>query len=153
MSEECSAEFLLALVHSYAHFSQRTLVEPTDDAVQLRASLDRLSAVIVAHNREADPFFVYANDLACQLWEMPREKLVGMPSRLTAESMHQDERARLLEKTQQQGFVDDYQGIRITATGRRFRIEQALLWNILDGQDNLIGQAATFDRWTWLETA
>lgn len=153
MSVECSAEFLQALVRSYQHFTHRSLVEPTDDVVELRARLDHLSAVIVAHNREADPFFVYANDLACQLWEMPREKLVGMPSRLTAESMHRDERARLLEKTQRQGFVDDYQGIRISATGRRFRIEQALLWNILNEQGELIGQAATFDRWTWLETA
>ncbi|MEZ6108412.1 MAG: MEKHLA domain-containing protein [Pirellulaceae bacterium] len=70
----------------------------------------RYLAVIVAHNRDPDPTFVHANDLACQLWR--RTELVGMPSRLTAEPMHRDERAQLLARTQAHGFVDDYRGIR-----------------------------------------
>ena len=47
--------------------------------------------------------------------------------------------------------MDDYSGIRISKTGRRFRIEQAIVWNLTDGVGNQLGQAATFDRWTPLE--
>ena len=35
-----------------------------------------------------------------------------------------------------------------SATGRRFQIEQATVWNLIDEQDAIHGQAATFDRWT-----
>ena len=147
----CSPEFLRALATSFRHWTGRDLVPEPESDDQLRSSLDSLPAVIVAHNRDPDPTFVYANDLACQLWEMPKSELVGMPSRLTAEPMHRDERAQLLARTQAHGFVDDYRGIRITARGKRFRIEQALLWNILDARGELIGQAATFDQWTWLD--
>ena len=76
--------------------------------------------------------------------------LVGTPSRLTAEPVHRDERARLLERTTRQGFVDDYAGVRISRSGKRFRIEQAIVWNVLDGEGRIHGQAATFDRWTRL---
>ncbi|HTU26422.1 MAG TPA: MEKHLA domain-containing protein, partial [Pirellulales bacterium] len=50
-------------------------------------------------------------------------------------------------RTASQGFVDDYQGIRISSTGRRFRIEQAVVWNVLDVTGAKVGQAATFSRW------
>jgi len=61
--------------------------------------------------------------------------------------MHRDERQQLLDRTRAQGFVDDYAGIRISATGKRFRIEQAIVWNLLDEAGSYCGQAATFDRW------
>ena len=161
---ECDPHFLLALVASFQRWTQRDLLVASrqgdvgasedsnlSDARDLRARLDQLPAVIVAHNRAEDPVFVYANDLACQLWEMPKHKLIGMPSRLTAEPVHRDERAALLERTRQHGFVDDYRGIRITANGKRFWIEQATLWNIVDADDQLLGQAALFDHWTWID--
>jgi len=46
------------------------------------------------------------------------------------------------------GPVDDYSGIRISQSGRRFRIEQAIVWNLIDAAGHLCGQAATFDTWT-----
>jgi hypothetical protein len=62
--------------------------------------------------------------------------------------MHRDERARLLERTRRDGYVDDYAGIRVSQSGRRFRIEQAIVWNLIDAAGQLRGQAATFDTWT-----
>ena len=61
-----------------------------------------------------------------------------------------DERARLLERTRRDGFVDDYRGVRITADGRRFMIEQAIVWNLRGPDGEHAGQGATFSRWTWL---
>ena len=73
-----------------------------------------------------------------------------MPSRLSAEPVHQSARERLLATVAQQGYMDDYSGIRIAKSGRRFAIEQATVWNLLDNDGAYYGQAATFSRWTFL---
>ena len=72
------------------------------------------------------------------------------PSRLTAEAPNREERARLLAAVTKHGFIDDYSGIRISKTGRRFRIAQATVWNLLDEKGNYAGQAAMFSRWEFL---
>jgi hypothetical protein len=51
---------------------------------------------------------------------------------------------------EKQGYVDDYQGVRITSDGRRFRIRECILWNVLNETGDKIGQAAKFDRWEFL---
>jgi hypothetical protein len=56
----------------------------------------------------------------------------------------------LLTAVTQQGYIDDYSGIRISRTGRRFRILQATVWNLIDAHDRYAGQAASFDRWEFL---
>jgi hypothetical protein len=65
--------------------------------------------------------------------------------------MHRDERARLLDRVSQQGYIDDYRGVRISKTGRRFMIEQATVWNLLDENGAPYGQAATFSQWRYLD--
>ena len=82
---------------------------------------------------------------------MTPEELRRTPSRLTAEPMHRDERARLLDRTRRDGYVDDYAGIRVSKTGKRFRIEQAIVWNLTDTAGVPRGQAATFASWTPLD--
>lgn len=103
--------------------------------------------VVVAHGTQSDPIFEYGNQQALNLWEMQLDEFLGMPSRLTAESMHRDERQKLLERTRQYGYVDDYRGVRISRTGKRFLIEDALVWTVLDHTGQVIGQAAAFDHW------
>ena len=106
--------------------------------------------VVVAHGTQSDPIFEYGNQQALNLWEMQLDEFLGMPSRLSAESMHRDERQKLLERTRQYGYVDDYRGVRISRTGKRVMIEEAVLWTVLDRKGLVIGQAATFDHWTAL---
>ena len=74
-----------------------------------------------------------------------------MPSRLTAQALEQDERARLLSQVSEQGYIGDYRGIRITKAGRRFLIERATVWNLLDESGAFYGQAATFSEWRFLD--
>jgi len=71
-----------------------------------------------------------------------------MPSRMTAEAPDRDERARLLESVSQHGHIDDYSGVRISRLGRRFRIERATVWNLIDAGGRPAGQAAMFHSWT-----
>ena len=109
--------------------------------------------VVVAHGTEEDPILNYANRAALELWETDLESLLSMPSRLTAEPVHRDERAHMLARTTRDGFIDDYSGIRIAATGKRFRIERATVWNVVDAEGAPSGQAATFSNWTPLSEA
>jgi len=52
-------------------------------------------------------------------------ELTRTPSRLTAEAPNREERARLLAAVTARGFIDDYSGVRISKSGRRFRIARA----------------------------
>lgn len=136
------------IIESYATLIGQSLVDPEGTDIARAERLYRAPFVVVAHGLEVDPLLSYGNDAALRLWEMDADVLLRTPSRLTAEFVHREERARLLERTRREGFVDDYSGIRITRTGRRFRIDRAVVWNVLDPSGALCGQAATFDRWT-----
>jgi hypothetical protein len=81
------------------------------------------------------------------LWETDLATLLRTPSRLTAEPVHREERAELLERTRRDGFVDDYRGVRISLRGNRFRIERATVWNVVGPSGEPAGQAATFRDW------
>jgi MEKHLA domain-containing protein len=139
------------LLDSYRHWLGQELIDRGGDPLAQSERLFEARFVVVAHDERPDPIFNYANRAALDLWETDIEALLKMPSRLTAEAVHRQERSRLLERTAGQGFVDDYQGIRIAASGRRFRIERATVWNVLDPAGQRVGQAATFSSWQFLE--
>ena len=139
------------LLDSFARLLGRELVLREGSPAAQAERLFQAPFVVVSHGTQADPVLDYGNAAALALWEMTWEELTRTPSRLTAEPVHRDERARLLARTREYGFVDDYSGIRISKTGRRFRIERAIVWNLTDAAGEHRGQAATFDRWTPLE--
>ena len=103
---------------------------------------------VLAHNTDADPLFVYANKAAQRLFEYDWSEMVGMPSRFSAEGPNRAERQRLLDAVARVGYVTDYTGVRISKSGRRFCIEDGVLWQLRDANGVLHGVAATFDRWT-----
>lgn len=138
------------LLSSFARLLGRELVSREGSASVQAERLFHAPFVVVSHGTQADPILNYGNAAALALWEMTAEQFAQTPSRLTAEPMHRDERARLLERTRRDGYVDDYSGVRISATGKRFRIEQAIVWNLTDAAGNHLGQAATFSEWTLL---
>ena len=140
------------LLDSFARLLGRELIPRVGSIEEQAERLFHAPFVVVSHGTEADPVLNYGNAAALALWEMDFATLTQTPSRLTAEPVHRDERARLLERTLRDGYVDDYAGIRISSTGRRFRIEQAVVWNLVDAAGVHRGQAATFDRWTPLES-
>jgi hypothetical protein len=140
------------LLDSFARLLGRELMPRVGSVEEQAERLFHAPFVVVSHGTEADPVLNYGNAAALALWEMDFATLTRTPSRLTAEPVHRDERARLLERTLRDGYVDDYAGIRISSTGKRFRIEQAIVWNLVDAAGIPRGQAATFDRWTPLES-
>ncbi|MEM7541811.1 MAG: MEKHLA domain-containing protein [Pseudomonadota bacterium] len=108
--------------------------------------------VVLSHGTETDPIFNYANLTAQRLFEFPWEDFVQIPSRRSAEPLEQIGREHFMNKVRQNGFVADYQGVRISSSGKRFRIANAVVWNLIDDDERLRGQAAAFDTWQYLST-
>jgi len=139
------------IVASYRRLTGRDLpLAPDDD---LATALWLAPAAILAHGTEPDPVFFYGNRLALELFEMDFAAFTRLPSRFSAESLLREERARLLERVARDGFIDDYSGVRIAASGRRFRIERATVWNLVDAGGLRHGQAAMFRDWTPVESS
>lgn len=139
---------LSLLVESFRRLTGRELLAAGEATA---AALWSAPRVIVAHGTEDDPVFFYGNRLALQLFEMSWENFTRLPSRFSAEAPDREERARLLARVARDGYIDDYAGVRIAASGRRFRIEAAVVWNLIDAAGTCHGQAATFDRWVRLD--
>ena len=122
---------------------------PHDPTALARALYDA-PFVVVSHGTQADPIFWFANRTAQRLWEVDWATFIRMPSRQSVEAGEHDDRERLLARAKAHGYIDDYQGVRISASGRRFRIQNVVLWNLRNEHDQPAGQAATFADWTFL---
>ena len=138
------------LLNSYHHWIGRELLERVGDPDFQAQALFQVPFVVVSHGREDDPILNYGNQMALDLWEMTWDQLVQTPSRLTAEPVNRAEREWMLEQARRRGYLDTYRGVRISATGRRFLVEDALIWNVLDQEGQWVGQAASFLHWTSL---
>lgn len=135
------------LVSSYRKWTGRDLV--TGATAEARArNLWTAPFVVVAHGTEAEPIFCYGNAAALARFEMTWDEFTALPSRRSAEPVNQAERAALLARVTAHGYIDDYAGVRIAKSGRRFRIENATVWNVVDAAGVYQGQAATFSQWT-----
>ncbi len=128
------------LLDSYRHWTGRELLEGDQSA----RALYHAPFAVLSHDSAADPCFTYANLAAQKLFEMSWPEIVGLPSRLSAEPLAQAERERLLARVTAQGYIDDYRGVRIARSGRRFTIQQATVWNLVNQDGVLLGQAACF---------
>lgn len=135
------------MLNSFRRFVGRELIERTGNDDLDANTVFEASFVVVSHGTQDDPVLNYGNRTALTLWEMDIPTLTSTPSRLTAEPMHRDERAQLMARAARDGFVDDYRGIRISSSGKRFLIERAIIWNLVDSDEQRVGQAATFSHW------
>ncbi len=118
-----------------------------DGPGDLAERLWTLPRAVVAHGIQDDPVFCYANRLALDLFELDFAAFTALPSRFSAEPLAREERAALLERVSRHGFIDDYAGVRISSTGKRFHIRAATVWNLIDGEGVYRGQAASFAEW------
>jgi len=138
------------LLTSFHYWTGQSLLT-TQATPQIQAQiLFEAPFVVVSHGTEADPIFNYGNQTALNLWELDWQTFTQTPSRLTAEPIERADRELLLQQAKQQGFISNYQGVRISRTGQRFRISNVILWDVLDEQGDRCGQAATFDQWEML---
>jgi MEKHLA domain len=89
--------------------------------------------------------------MACNLFEMSFDQLTRLPSRKSAEPMAREQRQKFLDAVKEKGYIDNYEGVRISSTGRRFLIQDVVVWEVFDDEGVRRGQAATFDRWEYVK--
>lgn len=135
----------LLLCDSFFRLTGRKLIDPGTDG--LGEALYHASFVVVSHDTAQDPVFNYANQTALDLFEMNWAQFTALPSRHSAEQPQREERERLLREVTERGYIDNYTGIRISRTGKRFFIRNATVWN-LERQGRPCGQAAMFSAWS-----
>ena len=146
------------LISSYrASFGQPLISGLPGDASgeQWAQALFAAPIVVVAHDgspldRGDGPRLIYANRAALTLWDRRWTEMVGMPSQLTAEPSERSSRQTALTAAKQQTAFRGYSGIRINRHGRRFQINNARLWTLVDPAGQVCGQAACFSSWWWL---
>ncbi len=138
------------LLRSFKHWTGRDIMEEIETAEQQARELFYAPFAVASHDTSENPILNYGNQTALNLWEVSWEKFTSMPSRQTAEPSTQEERKRLLAEVTVHGFIDDYQGVRISANGRRFMIEKATVWNLINEAGEYCGQAAMFSEWRYI---
>ncbi|NER35620.1 MAG: MEKHLA domain-containing protein [Oscillatoria sp. SIO1A7] len=138
------------IFNSFEYWLKRPLIEVGDSPEEIAQALFEAPFALMAHGTEADPIFSYGNRFALESFGFTWETFTKMPSRYSAEPVEREERERLLQESQRQGFTP-YQVVRVTRTGQRFLIEDGILWNLLDDRGQYCGQAATYSQWTPLE--
>ncbi len=106
---------------------------------------------LISHDNRVDPVFNYANLTGQKLFAADWFAMTGMHSRHSAEPANRRERDRLLREVSTRGFIDHYEGVRIAKNGRRFRISNATVWNLIGPDGKVHGQAAKFDQWQYLD--
>lgn len=149
-SNSVIVEWSQLLLNSFRHWTGRELFERAGNRITQAHALFLSPFVVVSHGIEDDPLLNYGNQVALELWQMTWEDLTRTPSRLTAEPTNRAEREGMLQQAKTRGYLDTYRGVRITSTGRRFLVENALVWNVMDAAGQRVGQAATFSQWIWL---
>jgi MEKHLA domain len=138
------------LVRSYHFLTGQYLIEGLDADVN---QLMNFPLAVASHQMLADPVFNYANKEALNLFKMTPSQIMGLPSRYSAEPMLREKREALLEEVRRNGFVENYEGVRIAHDGSRFKIHQATVWNVVDVDSpskEILGQAVVIKRYSWL---
>ncbi len=143
-------EWTQDVLDSYARLLKKELIPREGMPLEQAERLFTSPFVVASHGLQDDPILNYGNQTALSLWEMDWEQFTQTPSRLTAEPVNQEERARMLEQAKTQGYISDYRGVRISSKGKRFLVESATVWNLHKPDGTPLSQAATFSNWTFL---
>ncbi|SPJ29655.1 MEKHLA domain-containing protein [Falsiruegeria mediterranea] len=133
------------LVGTFARITGRPLLAVEDARVLYHAPFP-----ILSHDTDEDPVLTYGNLAAQKLWEMDWDALTALPSRLTAEPAERGQRDAMFAEMRAKGFIENYAGIRVSATGKRFEIRNAIIWPLLAEDGTKLGEAATFKDYTFL---
>lgn len=139
------------LLDSYRDRVGKELIGRTGDPEADARTLFEAPFAVASAGTEEDPVLNYGNARALELWAMDWATFTRTPAKQTAEPDEREARERLLQLVREQGYIDDYQGTRITSTGQRFQIERATIWNVTGVEGKYRGQAAALQEWHLLE--
>ncbi|ABO97999.1 predicted protein, partial [Ostreococcus lucimarinus CCE9901] len=130
---------------SYKKATGTKLVEGNVMVHDAARALFRAPFACASH--DGNDVFNYGNQAALELWEMEWDAFVGMSSKKSADEADeatQAERRALLDRAASDGVIMNYSGVRVSSRGAKFRIEDATVWTMKDGDGNKTGQAVRF---------
>lgn len=133
------------LLNAFEAVTGKEIIQRVSPAEDLKR-VEEAEFVLVSHNGANDPILNYGNTFALKLWELDWDSFTQTPSRKTAEADLREKRQEMLAIALKQGYFDKYEGVRISSTGKRFMIKDAIIWNVSDENGNKIGQAAYFTK-------
>ncbi len=149
-SEPSLLQWCQYLLDSYVYWLNHDLILRKGSQYEQAELLFNSAFVVVSHGTQNDPILNYGNRVALSLWEMTLQQFTQTPSRLTAEPVNREERARMLSQAREHGYISDYCGVRISHSGKRFYVDQAVIWNVFKPDGTMLGQAAKFSKWRFL---
>ena len=148
---ELSKEFYLKhgqlLCASFLYWTGKQLVPIQKNDDDFILTLFEAPFVVVSHGVEDVTIFNFGNKIALDLFELDWSSFIKLPSRESVEIKSQPEREKLIQQVAKDGFIDNYSGIRISSSGKRFIVQDAIIWNIIDNSGVYFGQAAMFKNW------
>lgn len=134
------------ILRSYRHWAGEELIDvaaAADDAERARALFGAPVAVL-AHDGRSDPLCIYMNAAALAEFELTPAQAASFRTRETAAPKDRAERSVALAGVAEAGLVRGYRGVRVSASGRRFRLDDGRIWTLLDDGGLIVGQAAAF---------
>ena len=136
------------IASSYENFTGAPLLPYSE-----RPNIEELYSaplIILSHGVEDDPLFNFSSKLGLDLFGYEFEDFILLPSRKSAEMVEREERDKLLKEVAENGFIPNYRGIRVASNGKRFYIENAVVWNLVDKENVYHGQAAAFTEYSFI---
>jgi MEKHLA domain len=153
-ANDYQSEHLLILLENLQRFTGLDLIR------EYGFSLDRLGEQIfnaefylLSHNCAADPVLNYGNRRVLELWEVSWAELTKMHSSETAKSRDRASRSAIMQQVAAQNYVRGYSGVRVSKTGREFRILDVTIWNSFTSDGKSYGQAAWFKTYESIATS
>lgn len=135
--------FVQCLLASYERLFNKVLIQRNSEE-QDYFNLFHSDFYLVSHRFMDVPRFVFGTEKAIQLWETSWKDFYMMPSKYSAEEDQREKREQMLKSANEKGYFDGYEGVRISAKGNRFKINNVLIFNVFEEGDKVIGQAALF---------
>ncbi|QDZ18632.1 WHEP-TRS domain-containing protein [Chloropicon primus] len=147
--------WLLLVVESFTKALGRTLLEEQCSITEIADKVYEAPFVLLSHvygeggEGVREHKFNYANRRALELWETEWADLVGKPSSVSGEDAEeiQSDRDELLLECKEKGFVEGYEGWRISAKGKKFFVKGATLWEVKSSGGESVGQAVVLTEW------
>lgn len=140
----------VAMARSYKQLTGEDLVEG-DSSGDIGDALYEADELLLCHDGATDPLFTYANRAAQRVFELEWNKFIGMPSRLSAAPDAQADRNELIVQATESGFFTGYSGVRVSSSGRKFEIQDAVLWRVTDEAGSVLGLACRVPSWRWMD--
>lgn len=138
LMRENAGKRLLSLMDSYRRVTGQSLADNAD-------ALWSAPYAVLSHDTDTPPRFFYGNARTLALFKWRAKDMIGLPSLYSAQADARAERAAMFAQLQAKDIVTGYSGVRIASDASRFRIVDAVIWNLRDPSGDLLGQAARID--------